>query len=123
MSCDSNKWAHFNQWTQHIEVQVVEFIREKARNIIFVNVYRPPNRVVEIMTGCLSRILTNIPRIDRKDLVLMGDFNVDLLINSPDVRRLTRFRELNSLLQLIDVPTRVTPTTSSLLDLIARLHM
>ena len=118
LSCDSKKWAHFNQWTQHIEVQVVEFIREKARNIIFVNVYGPPNGVVEGMTGCLSRIITNIPRLDCKDLVLMGDFNVDLLINNPDVRRLTRFRELNSLLQLIDVPTRVTPTTSSLLDLI-----
>ena len=48
----------------------------------------------------------------------MGDFNIDLLNKSPDAKKLLRFSELNGLLQTIDKPTRISPTSTSMIDLI-----
>ena len=42
LCCDYNKWAQNNVSSPDVEVQVDEFIRDKVRNIIFINVYRPP---------------------------------------------------------------------------------
>ena len=118
LSCDDKKWAHLNISSLNIEVQVVEFIRHKVRNMVFINVYRPPNGSVQTLTNHLSLILSSIPRLDRKDVVFMGDFNIDLLRKNPDSKKIIRFGELNSLVQLVDLPTRVTATSSSLIDLI-----
>ena len=118
LSFDNNKWAHLNVSSPHIEAQVVKFIRDKVRNIVFINVYRPPNRNVQTLIDHMAEILSNIPRLDRKDEVFMGDFNVDLLSNSLDAKKLIRFHELNGLLQLIKTPTRISPISASMIDLI-----
>ena len=118
LCCDSIKWAHLNVSCPDIEVQIVEFVRYKARNIIFVNIYRPPNGNVQKMVDGLTNIITVIPRIYRKDIVFMGDFNIDIVSKTPDSNKLIRFSELNNLVQKINMPTRITPTTSSTIDLI-----
>ena len=120
LSCDSYKWADFNISTLHIRAQVVEFIRDKVRNIVLINVYRPPNGNVQVLIDCLSNIVSNIPILDRKDIVIMGDFNIDLLDKSLDAKnkKLIRFQELNSMLQFIKSPTRISPTSASIIDLI-----
>ena len=58
LSCDAKKWKQFNTSSPHIEAHVVEFIRDKVRNIIFVNVYRPPTGNVEIMVDHMNNILS-----------------------------------------------------------------
>ena len=118
LSCDTKKWAHFNISSSYIEIQVVEFVRDKARNIIFINVYRPPNGNVQLMVDHMTNILSNVPRIDRKDVIFMGDFNVDLLSNTPDTKKLIRFSELYGMVQNIKSPTRVSSMSSSMIDLI-----
>ena len=55
---------------------------------------------------CLTNFLSNIPRLDRKDIIFMGDFNVDLLTNSPETNRLIRFSKLSSLIQTINTPQK-----------------
>ncbi len=51
----------------------------------------------------------------KKDFYILGDFNDDLLLKG---NRLNRIIRNNNLLQLIDEPTRVTPTSATLLDLV-----
>ena len=70
------------------------------------------------MVDCLTCIISKIPRLDRKDIILVGDFNIDLLNNSPYAKKLLRFSELNGLLQTINKLTRISPTSTSIIDLI-----
>ena len=127
LACDSNKWEEFNISSPDLEVQFLEFVRKKARNVVFLNVYRPPNGKVDIMIDHLNLIMANISRRNRKDIVIMGDFNVIMNTNSVDERKLTRFGQLNTLEQLISQPTRCTSTTANVIDLIfceiTHLHM
>ena len=67
-----------------------------------------------------SNIISKIPRLERKDIILMEDFDIDLLNNSPDAKKFLRFSELNGLLQTINKPTRISPTSTSMIDLIFR---
>ena len=65
LGCDVNKWKMYNT-SNDVELQVVEFQHEKARNVLFFNVYRLPNGNVENLVNCLNLALTNIPRLDRR---------------------------------------------------------
>ena len=118
LASDTSKWRGYNVSSPDLELQIVEFCREKARNIILLNVYRPPNGNVENMVNHLNLTLSNIPRQDRKDIIVMGDFNVNMSGNDADKRRLIRFSQVSSLDQLIESPTRCTVNTSSMIDLI-----
>ena len=118
LACDTNKWKEYNMSSPDLELQVVEFKREKPRNVLFFNVDRPPNGNVDKMVEHLNHAMSNIPRRDRKDIVIMGDFNVNVLSPSVERRKLIRFGQLNSLEQLINQPTRCTATTANAIDLI-----
>ena len=59
--------------------------------------------------------LTNLPRLDRKDIVIMGDFNVNMSNDNVEKRNLTRFVQLNNVEHLINPPTRSTETTANIL--------
>ena len=118
LACDTSKWREFNISSPDLELQMVEFIREKARNVIFLNIYRPPNGRVENMIDHINLALSSISRRDRKDVVLMGDFNVNMLVRNADERKLLRFGQINNLEQLIKQPTRCTSTTANIIDLL-----
>ena len=109
-----DKWGYLNLSSPDIKVQVIEIVS----NITFINIYRPPNGSVQNMTDCLSNIISQIPKLDRKDIVLIGDFDIDIKANYAVSRKLNRFSELNNLVQKIDTPTIVTPTSSSTIYLI-----
>ena len=85
--------------------------------MLVVNVYRPPNGNVVEMISYLDTVLLNIPRMDRKDVVIMGDFNVNISADSLDARQLVRFGQTNSLDKLIKTPTLCTATTANTIDL------
>ena len=69
------------------------------------------------MVDHLNLVLSNIPRIDRKDVLVMGDFNVNMKGEKPDKNKLTRFGYTNRLEQLITKPTRCTATAANVIDL------
>ena len=50
------------------------------------------------------------------DLIILEDFNADLLLRSPAKVKLENFRKCQNLDQLISVPTRITCTSATLLD-------
>ena len=79
--------------------------------------YRPPSANVEYFTNMLD-LLDQIYS-NNNNVILLGDLNHDYdssghLVLNP----LNQFETLYSMKQLVDVPTRVTLNTSSLLDVI-----
>ncbi len=53
--------------------------------------------------------------VSKENFYILGDFNNDLLLNISNLNGILKY---NRLIQLIDVPTRVTATSATLLDLI-----
>ena len=116
--CDKSKWEAYNVSNADLELQIVELQREKARNMILFNVYRPPNGSVGTMVDHLNMVLSNVPRMDRKDIIILGDFNVNMFADDADTRKLLKFGQVNEVEQLIKKPTRCTVNTTSLIDLL-----
>nr|CAH7746601.1 unnamed protein product [Callosobruchus chinensis] len=81
-------------------------------------VYRPPGHLANDSLECLERSL--ICMLSRsKEIVLMGDLNVDLMTHNSKSQQLEDMFHSFNLSQLVTKPTRVTPqTTTSLLDII-----
>ena len=117
MSCNISKWEQYCVSSPDLELQVLEFRRKNARDLILFNVYRPPNGNVDLMIQQMNMVISNIQRLERKDLLVLGDFNVNMLSDNTDMKKVTRFGQLNDLNQLIKGPTRCTATTSSTIDL------
>ena len=84
----------------------------RSKPIVVGVLYRPPknNTFVEK----LSNSLENIRKDD--EIIILGDMNICLLRKSPFSKKYIDLLNLYGLSQLIDEPTRVTPTCSSLLD-------
>nr|CAI5852316.1 unnamed protein product [Callosobruchus analis] len=80
-------------------------------------VYRPPGPLVSNAIEGLERSL--VCMLSRsKEIILMGDLNVDLMRHNSKTELLEDMLDAFSLSQLVKKPTRVTKTSASLLDII-----
>lgn len=110
-----------------LEVEIVDFIditpnvnlehiwlKFKIKNKIYAlgNIYRPPSGNLNIAINQLDETLSLlVPMVD--DVFCVGDMNVNLLhLNNPLLNALESY----NFVQLINEPTRITGTSSSLLD-------
>lgn len=85
------------------------------KQLIIGNIYRPPSSP---KLESVSNIISTVSSLDEsKELILMGDFNLNWL----DTTNHNLFNDLN-LTQIIKDPTRITKTCSSLIDLILVTH-
>ena len=73
--------------------------------------YRPPDQ--SGFLNNLSAAITGTTSFDANEAYILGDLNIDLQKRQSNYRE---FCSLHGLKQLITSPTRVTETTSSLLD-------
>ena len=78
-------------------------------------IYRPPDDYT--FYDKFYNILENTVK-NRKNVVILGDFNSDLIAKGYEGRRLLRILGSHDLHNVIKEPTRVTETTSTLLDLL-----
>ena len=80
--------------------------------------YRPPGSPNSIF----SPLETLIGKLDSENIeyYLMGDLNCDLYVNryDNDTRKLLSITDIYGLQQLIAEPTRITPTSATLIDVI-----
>ena len=92
-------------------------ITNKTKNIILSSVYRPPDSSLKEFKNSLKPIFDNIRR-NNKDLYLVGDFNINVLDyeNNVKVKNFVNFAFQNSLIPLINKPTRVTRTNATAID-------
>ena len=98
-----------------IEIVWIE-IRLNKKPILLGNIYRAPNADSEV----LSSIEVMMERVasECKEVVLMGDLNLNLLIQSRQADNLLLITSDNNLKQLISEPTRITDHSQTLLDVL-----
>ena len=119
MLCDSDTLRNRSISSKDLELQVLQFTRKNARKIVLFNVYRPPNGVLDNALDHLNETVMSIPQYARKDIVILGDFNVDVLNRRHrEAKSLKYFASVNGLSQFIKCPTRCTPTSDKAIDLI-----
>lgn len=88
--------------------------------------YRPPNNTLESTSPFIDSLQHSINSIERNPntiIVLLGDFNAHFDMNDSSLSsdfgvRFYHMLECNNLFQLIDEPTRITNSRTSILDLI-----
>jgi exonuclease III len=94
------------------EISAIELVDFK---IIVVCIYRSPNSNVanflELLEETVNKVL-----LRGRFLVLCGDWNINLLVNNTQQKALISILLANNLLNTVSRPTRVTPTSSSLID-------
>ena len=108
---------------ESIELLCIEIQPLKCKPFLFVAWYRPPSDPVCTFRKP-QRVLSYLDK-DNKEIILLGDMNYDLSqecgrrLSDSNVRHLLNLYKLFSLKQIIKEPTRVTITTSTLIDHIA----
>jgi hypothetical protein len=98
----------------HIEAIWLELQVEKS-TILLCQIYRPPNSAKCILED-LSDVIEQASN-ERKELMIMGDFNCNILAPNTTTNFLTSIMEEHQLCQLISQPTRVTSQSRTLIDL------
>ena len=101
----------------HSESVFIEILNDTSKNVIVGNIYRDRRADDNLFIADLDQCLNKIS-IENKQCYLSGDFNFDLLRHE-EVKMINEF--LNtffnySMYPLIDRPTRITPTTATLID-------
>ena len=94
-------------------------MEDKERKIIIGNIYRPPRNNVDnykVFINDLDQLLTSFS--NSKDVVLVGDYNIDLLKINENSHIKDYFDTIisNSFIPKITMPTRVTETSATLID-------
>ena len=107
----------------NLELICVEIQPPKSNSYLIVSWYRPPSDPVGSFSK-LERVLSYLDK-EGKEIILLGDTNCDLTITAPDLppgnnsEHIRSLYDLFSLKQLIEELTRVTFTSSSIIDHIA----
>lgn len=102
---------------KNIELAVLLVQQPCTRPITLVSVYRPPQGNQQEFILSLRETLQEIG--DKNKIILLGDLNIDYRqISTKSVRELKLLAREYNLSQYIDKPTRVTPTTATLIDYI-----
>ena len=101
-----------------LEAVCLEIIKPQSKPFIVTTIYRPPNANAEFFDH-LEKLIKQIDD-ENKEMYILGDLNCNLLekktLFNMQTNKLNSLYELYQLSQLINEPTRVTMTTSSLID-------
>lgn len=97
-----------------IETMILEIRLNKQKSFILGYVYRPPSANNDWF-DCIDVLLDRISAED-KELILLGDFNFNLLLPDSSNKKWLDIVNTNNLTQLITSATRVNDKTETLID-------
>ena len=106
-----------------LEIICIEVEPPKSKSFLVLAWYRPPSDPVASFDK-LEKVLSFLDK-EGKEIILIGDTNCDLTPKQAEQpidnnsKHMLDLYELFSFKQLVEEPTRVTPTTSSIIDHIA----
>ena len=127
----SLSYNYKENFSKNLENIFIDIHLPKSKPILLGILYRPPDK--NSFVKYLEDVLRGTNILDKEECYLLGDFNINLLIEGKDIFR-CKSDEINhkqmssmtkeyldlclsfSLKQLISVPTRVTETTATLID-------
>ena len=110
--------ADISIMSDYIECIFIEIQQTNSNNIVVGCVYRPPNTDLALFNAELLDILNKINSKNFRLAVIAGDFNIDLLkseVHAPTGEFLNNFTS-HSYVPTIFYPTRITGTSSTLID-------
>ena len=117
ISCSIEKFKLLNLCNENIEVQWLYSVKGNGRKSVICNVYRPPNGSIVSFCDVMKALLLQIEDLDNYDLFILGDFNVNTLVNSIEKNLLYETFDLFNMTQLINEIT-TTSGTNTCIDLI-----
>ena len=79
LSYDDNNFNHLNLVNSDIELQCLSLDLEHVRQMIVINIYRPPQGSISKFIETLSDTLTKMKRTANSEIYILGDFNIDML--------------------------------------------
>ena len=104
--------------SKELESIFIEILNKNSKNTIIGCIYKHPNmEASEFNEYFLEKTLQKITK-ENKKVILMGDFNINILKYDTDTT-VSDFMDImysNTLLPYITGPTRITPTSSTLID-------
>ena len=101
-----------NEYYENIAVK----LHINGKSYTVVGTYRPPSASLTQFNDLYFQNFDTLN--DRENILVLGDFNVDLLSESLTQSEINFFDEFSTrhLIPLINIPTRVSPTSSSCID-------
>ena len=101
-----------------LEAVCVEIIKPHSKPFLVTTVYRPPSALSEFFDH-FEKLIKAVDN-ENKEMYILGDLNCNMLKTNNDsnipTKKIKSLYELYQLAQLIDEATRITPTTTSLID-------
>jgi exonuclease III len=97
-----------------IELSAIEIVKY---GIIVICIYRSPDGQIDTLFNKLEMIIKKLIE-KHKTLILCGDWNINLLQSSPHAKELNNLFVRYNLKSIVNVHTRITKTTASLLDIV-----
>ena len=105
--------------TSNIETLWADIALPNSKSFLICTVYRPPSSNSERMD--LFEEELSIAQTTGLEVILMGDFNLDVTLNTN--KKWNNLIELFDLAQLVSEPTRITETISTIIDHIYTSHL
>ena len=107
-SCDSCKFSELNMSNNQIEIQWLVVSKGKSKKMLIGNVYRPPTSSDKnVFITELNNLIGQINDLDKYDVVITGDMNINVLVDSNERDNLYGTLGDYTLRQLISDPTHV----------------
>ena len=103
--------------TSYLEHCIVE-LKTDNRNILLVSAYRPPNTNAKVFLYEYNRLLNNLKQRKDHEIIIGMDHNLDLLKSHLN-QATNDFMDMNldnELIPCITKPTRITKTSTTLID-------
>lgn len=114
LNYDVQKFSEFNCSNNDIELLIVCINLPCCTPIVVVHCYRPPSGNVDAALNHLSNCIDSISNCE---LFIVGDFNLDYAKpRSPSITKLKVMERVNQLKQYINVPTRISSNSKSIID-------
>ena len=114
---DSDKFSSLNITNNNIELQCMALNFKHMREMVVLNLYRPPQGSVNSFIEYLSKIITSIYQLCKKnvEIYFMGDFNLDFSDTiDKNVKDLIQLMKSTGNKPLIDGQTRIGKKSSCL---------
>ena len=112
-----NDLDYFDSEMETVFIEIDKCIFDTDSNIVIGVIYRMPNSSVDVFNDRISDVM-NVIQEERKLCYLLGDLNIDLL-KADDHKTTGELLDVlycNNVFLLITKPTRVTSTTTTLMD-------
>ena len=108
----------FNKSCSDIEITTISIKRPHTRPLYLISTYRRPNGNCTKAVEYLDNLLKCLPNLDKADLIMGGDFNIDFSkTRKENTKKLKHLSTKYNLIQYIKTPTRPIDN-ESVIDLI-----